>query len=38
LNNMREGKRKFTMILNDPLAHTFISNPYLPNEDKGLKI
>ena len=38
LAQMREGKRKFTMILGDPLAHSFLTNPYYPNEDPRLKI
>lgn len=35
---MREGKRKFTLILTDPLSHSFFSNPYSPDPDKRLKI
>ena len=35
---MREGKRKFTLILVDPLAHSFLSNPYHPDQDQHLKI
>lgn len=38
LDEMREGKRKFTMILVDPLAHSFIANPNHPNPDKNVKI
>jgi len=35
---MREGKKKFVMELIDPLSHSFISNPFSPNEDPRLKI
>jgi len=38
LKIMREGQMKFTMILVDPLAHSFISNPYHPNADPRLTI
>lgn len=34
INRMREGKKPFTMILTDPLAHSFISNPWHPEQDK----
>lgn len=30
---MREGQKPFTLILTDPLAHSFISNPYHPDAD-----
>jgi len=33
LNDMRQGKRPFTMILVDPISHSFISNPFQPQED-----
>ena len=35
---MREGKRKFTLQLIDPLSHSFISNPFQPNPDPRLTI
>ena len=35
---MREGKRKFTMILLDPISHSFISNPNHPSPDPRLTI
>lgn len=35
---MRDGIKPFTMILIDPLSHSFISNPYLPDIDKNCKI
>ena len=38
LQDMRDGKRKFTIILVDPLSHSFISNPFQPNPDPRLKI
>lgn len=33
LLDMREGRRKFKIILRDPLGHSFLQNPYHPNED-----
>lgn len=33
IRRMREGERPFTMILTDPLAHSFLSNPWLPEKD-----
>ena len=33
MKKLREGGRKFTLILKDPLAHSFLQNPYHPNED-----
>jgi zinc finger protein len=38
LKELREGKRKFTLILIDPLSHSFIANPFLPSEDPRVKI
>jgi C4-type Zn-finger protein len=38
LRNMRKGGRKFQIILIDPLGHSFISNPYHPEEDKRCTI
>ena len=35
---MREGSRKFTLILVDPLAHSFVSSPYMPDPDPRMKI
>lgn len=35
---MRQGKRKFTLILTDPLSHSFISNPNQPNADPRLTV
>ena len=29
----RMGEREFTLILIDPLAHSFLQNPYHPNPD-----
>jgi len=34
---MRNGKRKFTLILVDPLARSFLQNPYLPKEDRNAR-
>jgi len=30
---MREGQRPFTLILTDPISHSFISNPWQPEKD-----
>jgi zinc finger protein len=38
LDEMRDGKRKFTMILIDPLSHSFLSNPFHPEPDQRLTI
>lgn len=38
LDDMRNGLRPFTIVLIDPLSHSFISNPFHPNEDTRLKI
>lgn len=38
LKEMREGHRKFTLILTDPLSHSFVSNPFHPSEDTRMKI
>jgi len=35
---MREGLKPFTIILTDPLAHSFISNPWLPEVDQRATI
>lgn len=35
LNDCREGKRNFTLILKDPLGHSFLQNPDHPYEDKN---
>ena len=35
---MRSGNRNFTLTLVDPLAHSFISSPYLPDPDPRMKI
>ena len=37
LTDMREGRRPFKLILKDPLAHSFIQNPYHPDEDQRVK-
>jgi zinc finger protein len=34
LMEMRDGKRKFTLRLVDPLARSFLQNPYAPDEDR----
>jgi zinc finger protein len=36
LMEMRTGKRKFTLRLVDPLAHSFMQNPYAPGEDRNV--
>lgn len=39
LKKLREGGRKFTLILQDPLAHSFLQNPNHPNEDpRAIKV
>jgi zinc finger protein len=38
LCDMRDGKRPFTMILTDPLSHSFFSNPFHPSPDTRLEI
>lgn len=37
LMEMRDGKRKFTLILIDPLARSFLQNPYHPAEDRNAR-
>lgn len=37
LTDMRMGKRKFTLILIDPIAQSFLQNPWAPMEDKNAK-
>ena len=37
LLDMREGRRPFILIMKDPLSHSFLQNPYHPEEDKTLK-
>jgi zinc finger protein len=37
LSEMSSGKRLFTMIMIGP-SHSFISNPFIPNEDTRLNI
>jgi C4-type Zn-finger protein len=37
IGEMRSGDKKFTLILTDPLAQSFLQNPYLPEEDKNAK-
>ena len=33
IERLRTGNHKFKMILKDPLAHSFLQNPYHPDED-----
>ena len=33
---MRNGERKFTLRLVDPLARSFMQNPYAPGEDRNV--
>lgn len=35
LEDMRNAKRNFTLILEDPLSNSFIQNPYHPEADKN---
>ena len=34
LDIMMEGGRKFTLILRDPIGHSFLQNPYHPENDQ----
>lgn len=34
LEEFKEGKKPFTLIINDPLDHSFIQNIYHPKEDE----
>ena len=36
LMDMRNGKRKFTLRLVDPLARSFLQNPYAPADDRNV--
>jgi C4-type Zn-finger protein len=38
LSRMREGLRPFKLILTDPLAHSFLANPWHPEADKRATI
>lgn len=37
LTKMREGGRPFTLVMKDPLAHSFLQNPYHPEPDQRVK-
>lgn len=37
LEDMMSGKKKFTLILEDPLSNSFLSNPFHPAEDQNAK-
>lgn len=37
LKEMMEGTKKFTIVLRDPLAHSFLQNPYHPEVDPRAK-
>ncbi len=37
LQDFRDGNRPFKIIFVDPLAHSFLQNPHLPDEDKNAK-
>lgn len=36
LMEMRRGNRKFTLRLVDPLARSFLQNPYAPADDRNV--
>lgn len=36
LKDCREGRKPFTLILIDPLGHSFLQNPRYPEPDVGL--
>ncbi|OLL27073.1 Zinc finger protein zpr1 [Neolecta irregularis DAH-3] len=38
LSEAEEGKRKFTVILDDPLAASHLQNPYAPDKDPNMEI
>lgn len=38
LTECRMGEREFTIILTDPLAHSFMQNPYHPNPDTKILV
>ena len=38
LTECRNGEREFTLILVDPLAHSFLQNPYHPKPDTRVLI
>jgi len=38
LTQAEEGKRNFTIILDDPLAASYLQNPYAPDKDPNMEI
>lgn len=36
LMEMRNGERKFTLRLVDPICQSFLQNPYAPQEDRNV--
>eukprot|EP01007_Sphenomonas_quadrangularis_P003484 NODE_6_length_3702_cov_222.500684_g4_i0.p1 GENE.NODE_6_length_3702_cov_222.500684_g4_i0~~NODE_6_length_3702_cov_222.500684_g4_i0.p1 ORF type:complete len:529 (+),score=84.15 NODE_6_length_3702_cov_222.500684_g4_i0:94-1680(+) len=38
LDEMRQGLRPFTLLIDDPLSASYIQNPFAPEEDPCLKI
>lgn len=38
LNELKEGNKPFTIILDDPLSNCFIYNPNAPEEDPQIKV
>lgn len=38
LNELKEGNKPFTLILDDPLSNCFIYNPTAPEEDPQIQV
>lgn len=38
LREMKEGRRKFTFVLDDPLSNCFIYNPKAPEDDPQISV
>lgn len=38
LNELKEGNKPFTLILDDPLSNCFIYNPIAPEEDPQIQV
>ena len=38
LDDMRSGKRKFTMILDDCFENSFVQNPFYPEKDENVEV
>lgn len=38
IDRMISGELGFTLVLTDPLSHSFLQNPHLPEEDPNVTI